>query len=422
MQGLGLKTVGRLIRNERFVRLLTGRIISNAGDSLYYVAAMWLVFDLTGSAAFTGLAGFLIRAPSVLSVLIGPLVDRWALRRVLVASQGINAVVVLIVPLAFVADRLSVWLLLAILPVVTLVNQFMYPAQNAVLPQLVDERDLTPANSLLAAGYRGADTVFNAASGVLIALIGAITVFVLDAVTFLVAMLLFAGIVVPSDEGGADGTDADGGGSYLADLREGLTLVYGSSLVPLLVGVFVTNLTAGALLGVLPAFADTIGGADVFGILMAAYAGGTFAGIVLASRLDRHGFGQVISVTFPLAGLAIVLALLSPWFTVMVALFFLSFIPVGSFNVLFWSLLQSTVEVDLLGRVSALAKSVGTVAIPVGSLAGGLVADWIAVWVVVLSWGVGLLFFGLYVGLRPSLRRLPSITEATPGRLGLTAG
>lgn len=422
MQIPGAEVIGRLVRNGGFVRLLSGRIVSNAGDSLYYVAAMWMIYDLTGSAAFTGLAGFLIRAPGFLSMFVGPLVDRWPLRGVLVVSQGVNALVVLVVPVAYFLDVLTVWLLLAVLPVVTFVNQFMYPAQNAALPQLVTERDLTAANSLLAAGYRGADTVFNAASGVLIALIGTISAFVLDAVTFLVAMALFAGIVVPSDESDPAEVDEPDEGSYLADLREGIRLVHGSTLVPLLGGVFLTNLTAGALLGVLPAYAATISGPDAFGILMASYAAGTFLGILLASYLDRYAFGRVVSIAFPLGGLALVVAIFSPWFPMTVIMFFLSFVPVGSFNVQFWTLLQSTVDVDLLGRVSALAKSVGTVAIPVGSLVGGFVADVISVELVVLSWGLGLLFFGLYVGLRPSLRRIPSVTAAEPGRLGLQTG
>ncbi|WP_290816516.1 hypothetical protein [Halovivax sp.] len=47
----------QLLRNGTFARLLGGRLVTNAGDSLYYVAAMWLVYDLAGSSFYAGLAG-----------------------------------------------------------------------------------------------------------------------------------------------------------------------------------------------------------------------------------------------------------------------------------------------------------------------------------------------------------------------------
>ncbi|MFC7188623.1 hypothetical protein ACFQL7_01320 [Halocatena marina] len=46
-------------RTRQFRRLLVGRAVSILGDGLYSVAAMWLVYDLTGSTMYTGLAGAL---------------------------------------------------------------------------------------------------------------------------------------------------------------------------------------------------------------------------------------------------------------------------------------------------------------------------------------------------------------------------
>ncbi|MFW6448096.1 MAG: MFS transporter [Halobacteriota archaeon] len=410
-----------LLANRSFVRLLSGRVVSNAGDSLYYVAAMWLVYAMTGSALFTGVAGFLVRAPSALSFLIGPLVDRWRVRRVLVASQLVNALVVLVVPLAAWTGRLSVWLLLGVLPVVTLVNQFVYPAQNAALPRMVEEAHLARANAWLASAYRGADMVFNALAGVLIAAVGAVSLFVLDSVTFAVALLLYAGLSVPpvSTDREADGDGAFG--RYLAELRDGIDTVRRSRLVPLLGGVVLTNLTAGAMLGVLPAYAATRGGAGSFGLLMAAYAGGTLAGMLLAPRIEHVALGRFVAIAFPLGGLAVALALASPSLWLTLAFFLVSFVPVGSFNVLFWTVLQSTVAPGYLGRVSSVAASAGAVAIPVGSTVGGAVATVTSPGLVVLSWGVGLCFFGGYVLLRSPLRSLSAAAHIDAVELGLEA-
>lgn len=70
----GSKTAA-LLGNPGFRRLYAGRMVSRIGDKPYFVAAMWLVFELTGSTFFTGLAGFLARLPQATGFLFGPLVD-----------------------------------------------------------------------------------------------------------------------------------------------------------------------------------------------------------------------------------------------------------------------------------------------------------------------------------------------------------
>ncbi|MGA9230563.1 MAG: MFS transporter, partial [Exiguobacterium oxidotolerans] len=63
-----------LLKNRNFMFLLAGRLVTNIGDSLYYIAAMWLVHDIGQSAFYTGLAGFVILSPKALQFLAGPLV------------------------------------------------------------------------------------------------------------------------------------------------------------------------------------------------------------------------------------------------------------------------------------------------------------------------------------------------------------
>lgn len=66
-----------LWKNKNFLILFLGRMITNIGDSLYYVASMWLVYQLGGSSFYSGIAGFLILLPMGLQFLTGPFVDRF---------------------------------------------------------------------------------------------------------------------------------------------------------------------------------------------------------------------------------------------------------------------------------------------------------------------------------------------------------
>ena len=441
-----------LFGNRTFRRLFAGRVVTNVGDSLYFVAAMWLVYDLTGDAFFSGLAGFLVMAPQSLQVFAGPLVDRWDLRRVLVGTQLVQGVVVLSLPVAAHVGWLSVWLVLTVMPLLSLLNQFVYPAQSAALPRIVDSEQLVEANSLFTLAYQGTDMIANAAGGVLVALVGAVSLFALDAVTFVVAALLFVTISVPAagagnvgpesstgsdeavgddavnDDGSAvpvaDGgtTEGDAAGEdskrdddegYLESLREGVGFVRGTILAPILLGATLVNFVAsGATMGVLPAYADGLGGAGAYGLLLAAMAGGLFVGAMVASRLKALPFGWLAIVGFVVSGTLWLAAVAVAWLPATAGLLALAFVPVGVSNVLLTTLVQSAVPDRLLGRVSGLLGTGSQAAVPVGALLGGALASVLGPGLVLSSGGAGIVLLGVYWASRPRLRTMAPVAEA----------
>jgi MFS family permease len=186
--------------NRDFRRFFAGQFVTNAGDSLHTVAVLWLVFELSGSTILTGIANAVLLLPWLLQVLAGPIVDRLPLKPVLVGSQALQGVVVLVLPIAAARGRLSVAVLLAVVPLLALATLLMAPMQATLVPRIVAERQLSRANSALATVTLGLDMVFDALGGAFIALFGATTLFLFDSVTFAVAGLLFASITVPTSD------------------------------------------------------------------------------------------------------------------------------------------------------------------------------------------------------------------------------
>ncbi len=427
--------MANLSSNSSFIRLFFGRLVTNAGDSIYVIAAMWLIYDITGSSVYTGVAGFLIQMPRSLQFLAGPLVDRWRIRTVLVRSQAIQATGVAIVPLAWWADALTVWLLLAVTPVLSFLNQFVYPAQNVALPQIVDDEDLVRANSLFSTAYQSANTVFNALSGVMIAVLGAVVLFALNVVAFLVAMVAFLGVEIPSDSAeddsggdaraadaddaaadGAAGADPDG---YVAELRDGVGYLRGSYLLMIVLGTMFSNVALGAAFAVLPEFADSLGGPEMYGVLMGLFAGGSLVGSLGSNLVDDKPYGKVSIVSFCTAGVSLWIALNVQGLLVTSVFFFAAFVPVGVFNVMFFSILQTAIATDYLGRVTSVVGSLSSSMMPVGSLAGGLASGVVGVTTVMNGLAVTFVLLGLYFLVRPDLRGLPSVVQADEASLGL---
>lgn len=414
-----------LVTNMSFVRLFSGRVITDAGDSLYFIGTMWLVWELTGSAFYTGLATALVRIPDLLSVFVGPLVDRWRLRRLLLSTQLINGIGVLVVPIAAVMGHLSVWLVLLLIPMLYFVNGFVYPAQNAALPQIVESDELTRANSLFSTSVRTVDMVANAVAGVLLAVIGAVALFVVNSVTFAIAALLFVGVTVPktsrndtADTETEEERDRNDDG-YLAEFREGITYVRGSVLPAMLFGMMVNNFAATALTAILPIFADSIAGPTVYGLLVGAMGAGSLVGAGGAFLVDEYPIGWVAIASNVCSGSLLLAAVAAPGVWLTGAVLFMVAVPTGTFNVLFFSMVQSAVNDAFLGRVTSLMRTVLSEIAPVGGVLGGAIASVVGSAVALYVVGGMIALIGVYYLLHPQLRSLPSVAVADETALGV---
>ncbi|MFC7068422.1 MFS transporter [Halobaculum lipolyticum] len=423
-----------LWRNRSFVRFLAGQFVTNAGDSLYAVAVVWLVFDLSGSTVLTGLANALLLLPYLLQFVAGPLVDRTPMRGILVGTQLVQAVVVLVVPVAALTDTLSLGLVLAVVPALAAAKLLVAPVPAALLPRIVASDRLERGNSALATVTLGLDVVFDAAGGLAIAAVGTTALFLVDSVSFALAGVLFAGVVVPSagneaadgnaaDDDGEDEEDEEDDaaqlGDYLHDLRVGVDALRGSVFVPLLVRAAAFNLAVGVTLAVLPAFGATAGGPGVYGLLLGAMGVGRFAGSVAAPSLRGVGYGWVTATSRLSAGSLWLGAIHAPSSTVAVGLFGVGWAAAGVDGVLVSTLNQRVFPADLLGRVSTLKGTVSTGTLPMGSVVGGIVASHLGVGST-LTLASGLVaLIGLSVLGRRTLRRLPPVADADAAAFGV---
>jgi hypothetical protein len=412
-----------LWRNRDFRRFFGGQFVTNAGDSLYTVAVLWLVHDLTGSTLLTGLANAVLLLPWLLQVLAGPVVDRLPLRPVLVGSQVLQGMLVLLIPLAAAVGTLHVGVLFAVVPLLTLATLLMAPMQAALVPRLVADDNLSRANSALATVTLGLDMVFDALGGVFIAVFGATALFLFDAATFAVAGLLFAGIAVQqtdaSDE--SDGPDESVLGSYAADLRAGIDVLRGSVFVELILTTAVANLAIGVTLAILPSFGDGLGGPAVYGLLLGALGVGRLVGSVVAPSLERVPFGWLLLVGHSLAAGCWVAAVAVPSPTLTVILFGLAWVPAGASGVLTATLNQTVFPTSVLGRVSSVKGTASGATLPLGSLGGGLVAELLGTTMTMGLAAAGFGFTGLYVLVRPRIRRLPAVADADAASFDVTA-
>ncbi|MCU4979171.1 MFS transporter [Bacillus cereus] len=399
-----------ILKNRNFVLLFLGRIFTNIGDSLYYVAAMWLVYKLSDNPFYSGLAGFLTLLPSALQFLTGPFVDRWSIKNTLVITQVLQCILILIIPITHYFDLLTVQLLLIIMPIVAFIEQFAYPAQSKALPLLLHKTQLLKGNSLFSFAYQGIDLICTTLSGILVALLGAITLYVIDSFTFAITALLFVSLKMPQQ------TESDTTLStkqYFSDLKEGFSIVFRSLMGVFLIGSVVANFSIGMMMAILPSFTDSLGGVKLYGFFLAAISAGSLIGALFSSWVGKHSVGRVSIISFATSAFFWFLSTIVPFQWLSILLFGLAWIPIGATNILFATIGQIVIPNQYLGRINSVTRSMGTIAMPFGSLIGGYTANVYSSQLIFALASIGILFISLVWLLHPKLRALPKADEIT---------
>ncbi|MGH0431940.1 MFS transporter [Bacillus hominis] len=399
-----------ILKNRNFLLLFLGRIFTNIGDSLYYVAAMWLVYKLSGNPFYSGLAGFLTLLPSALQFLTGPFVDRWPIKNTLVITQVLQCILILIIPITHYFDLLTVQLLLIIMPIVAFIEQFAYPAQSKALPLLLHKTQLLKGNSLFSFAYQGIDLICTTLSGILVALFGAITLYVIDSLTFAITALLFFSLKMPKQTEASASLSAK---QYFSDLKEGFSIVFRSLMGVFLIGSVVANFSIGMTMAILPSFADSLGGVKLYGFFLAAISAGSLIGALFSSWVGKRNVGRVSIISFAAGAFFWFLSTIVPFQWLSIFLFGLAWIPIGATNILFATISQIVIPNQYLGRINSVTRSMGTIAMPFGSLIGGYTANVFSSQLIFALASIGILFISLVWLLHPKLRSLPKADEIT---------
>src|SRR5512142_2586117 len=181
------------LRSRNFTLLWSGLIVSNVGTWMQNVANGWLVLQLTNSPLWLGLLGLSFAVPMIiLPPLAGPVVDRVHRIRLLFFTQSMQAVTAIVLAVLTWTGRVQTWHILLASFIGALLLAFDNPARQALIPDLVQPRDLLNALSLNSATYTGAALVGPALAGAMLGPLGAGTLFFVNGISFLAVIFALA--------------------------------------------------------------------------------------------------------------------------------------------------------------------------------------------------------------------------------------
>ena len=186
-----------LLRRNRDIRVVFGaQVVSFLGDWFTFVALAGLVEDKTGSPFLVSLVLVSMTIPGLfMSPIAGSFADRFDRRRILIAVSAIQAVAAMLLLLHSVV---GIWIVFVAQCIVAAFAAFVGPATSAAIPNLTDnEDDLRRASALFGSTWGIMLAVGAALGGVFSSIFGRDAAFIADAVSFVIAGLLFASVRRP---------------------------------------------------------------------------------------------------------------------------------------------------------------------------------------------------------------------------------
>lgn len=373
-----------------FLVIWGGQVLSWIGSRVAMFALIWWLTDKTGSATVLASATLAAMLPQILlGPVAGVYVDRLNRRMVMIAADGLIALVSLWLAIMFWTGQIQVWHVYVIMIVRELGGMFHWPAMQSSTSLMVPKEHLARVAGLNQAINGGLSIVGPALGAALLAVGELHHAMLLDVFTALLAIVPLLVVIIPQPERRA--AQKQGESSVWADLREGASYVFHWRGLMILTGmalVFKIALTPAFSLMPLLVKEHFDGGAPQLALMQSVLGVGIILGGLLLGVWG--GFKPRILTTITsitvIGFMLVILGALPPgWFAVAVMVAFVNGACIALCDGPLFAALQSTIAPEIQGRVFMIFASLVNLTAPIGLAIAGPVTDLagIQVWYVV---------------------------------------
>lgn len=382
------------LRQTLFAVLWVATIIGNTGSFIRDVASSWLMTDLSSSPAAVALVQAAATLPIfLLAIPAGVLSDILDRRKFLIAIQFLLAGVSICLMLLSASGLQSMTSLVALTFLGGVGAALMGPTWQAIVPELVERKDLKSAVALNSLGINIARAIGPALGGLVLASLGAAFTYGIDVISyvFVIAALAWWRRPVVAQDVLSE--------HFVGAFRAGLRYARASrELHVVLLRAFLFFALASSVWALLPLVARQLlgGGAGFYGILLGAVGLGAIGGALIMPKLRERLNADGLLLTAALATAAVMafLSFAPPQWAAAVSLLVLGAAWITALTTLN-GVAQAILPNWVRGRSLAVYLTVFNGAMTAGSLTWGAIAEGFGVPLTLLAGAAGLVLVGL---------------------------
>jgi MFS family permease len=382
----------RIARDSEFRKLFAGQAISQIGSRISREGLPLTAYLVLGASPLQMgiLSGASAAAVLLLGLFAGAFADRVRRRPIMIAADLGRAVLLATVPMAALAGRLGLTQLVLVAAACGILTVLFDVSYQAYVPSLVERDALLEANSRLALSESIAEVAGPPLAGVLVQVLTAPIAIAFDAVSFLISAASLGWIRRP--EPGPKGSSAvtqEGTPPphILREILEGLSFSWHN---PYLRSLVLSSATGALFMGfqmavyIVFAMGTLHLTPAILGVLVAVGGVSSIVGSLAAPRLvARWGNGNSLIGAIAINGAAAFLIPMAHG-PVWLAAAFLAAAQIGDaawpvYSINQLSIRQRVAPPHLLARVNSAAQLTFRGVLPVGALAGGVLASTIGI-------------------------------------------
>ena len=401
---------------KRVTVFLVSQTVTTFGSMLVQYAIMWHLTLTTKSGTILALAalfGFLPQA--IVSIFAGVWADRVNRKIMIIISDSVITLATLALALFMFSGIDDLWLVFLVMAVRSAGAGVQMPAISALVPQIVPKDKLMQVNGLNSSINSSLTLLAPVAAAGVYATMSLQAILIIDVVTAIIGIALLATIAVPTLERVASAAKP----SYFTDLREGMHYIFTHDLVRWVMAIFaIIFLLIVAPSNLSPLMLVRNFGSEVWmlTVLELAFGVGMVIGgalmAIFAAKINR--IGAIIGTSIAFGVLAIGMGFTTN-LIVFYSLFFFIGLAVPAFSTSASTMLQETVEPERQGRVFGFLGIVMAVAMPLGMVVLGPLADIVAVELLLIVTGAATVLIAVVAVLVPSGKKAIAAAHAATG-------
>jgi MFS family permease len=369
-----LRGTFRSLQNPNYRIWAAGALVSNIGTWMQRTAQDWIVLtELTDrNATAMGIVMGLQFGPQILLLpFTGFAADHLDRRKLLICTQAAMGLLALGLGLLVVTGLVRLWHVYIFAFLLGCAAAFDSPARQVFVSELVEERDLPNAVGLNSTSFNAARMIGPAIGGILIAGVGSGWVFLINAVTFLAVLgsLGFLRVHKLKRNNRAVRTP----GSFV----EGFRYVLRRTDLKIILFMLFLVCTFGFNFSIyISTMAVSVfhAGAGEYGLLTSMMAAGSVTGALMAAARAKPGIPILLAgaATF---GVGCAVAAVMPSYALFGAVLFVIGVAAQTLTTSTNSLVQTSTEPAMRGRVIAILLAIALGGTPIGAPIVGWVAD-----------------------------------------------
>lgn len=372
-------------KNQDVDILLIGRIATNIADSLFYITILWYFKTTFHSPVALSLIFIADSTIDMCAFLFGPLIDRVYIKKLLKSvTIGQTCLSLVVTLLFYFEDCNQIVLVLLLLTYVssTIGSTLIYPAEEKILPLIVNKDKLSNVNGLFQLTYRILDLFLDALATLLITYLSLSATMIISIFVFATALCFYTKLHLPKDLIVAEKDEKYFTGKYLHDLLKGWQVLKNEGQILLLIiPLAVTNLFYGIASVGMPYFASqyltksaiSYGGLELFSSI------GGLLGSLIISKIGilKQKLERIVVICLGLAGISVILeTMIANSIPILILVFALSSaFWISIMNINFEVLIQESFNPHILGRIETINSSIINCMIPIGSFLGGIIVQ-----------------------------------------------